>query len=268
MVFKRHVVFASLLLLGSISWAQVKDNSFLIEEAYNQDPGVVQFIQAYQYMDAANDWDYSFTNEMPITDQAHQFSYVIPFMKYSEENSSSESAVLGDVLLNYRFQLANTDTIAIAPRVSIIVPTGDYKKGSGNGVVGMQFNQSVSVKVNDAWTNHWNAGFTFTPDAKDAAGNTASLVAVNFGTSVVFNLTNDTNLLCEFVMNNEESVTGQDTKESETSYYVLPGIRSAFHVGKDTEIVPGIGALIGAGPSAVDHEAGVFVYFSVESELW
>lgn len=250
---------------GARASEAVKDNSFFIEEAYNQEPGVVQFIQGYQYMDPAHEWTYSFTNEIPITDETHQFSYVIPVMRLHTPNEETQ---IGDVLLNYRYQLMNTDLIAMAPRVSLVVPTGDYKKGFGNGVAGLQFNQAVSITLNEKWTNHWNAGFTFTPDAKNEADDTASLFGLNFGTSVVYNVTPKTNLLCEFVFNNSESVTGPDSKESSSTYYVVPGIRTAFDVGQETEVVPGIGAILGLGPSAVEHERGVFVYLSIESKLW
>ncbi|AFX99966.1 transporter [Bdellovibrio bacteriovorus] len=243
----------------------VKDNSFLIEEAYNQDPGVVQFIQSYQYMDPSNEWTYNFTNEIPMGSMDHQFSYVIPVMKL---NGAEDDTNIGDVLLNYRYQLMNTDLIAIAPRFTLIVPTGDYKKGFGSGVAGFQFNQAVSVTLSDRWTNHWNAGFTFTPDAKNSAGDTATVFGFNFGTSVIYNVTPKTNLLCEFVMNSNEVVVSQDAKATEQTYYVVPGIRTAFDVGEETEIVPGVGALLGLGPSAVEHERGVFVYLSIESKLW
>lgn len=266
----KSVVFAvGVLLMGASSFAAeaVKDNSFLVEEAYNQEPGVVQFIQTYQYLDPAHEWGYSFTNEIPMGDETHQFSYVIPVLK-TRDAAGDDQTQVGDVLLNYRYQLLNTDLIAMAPRLSLIVPTGDYKKGFGNGVVGVQFNQSVSIAINDRWTNHWNAGFTFTPDAKNDAGQTASIFGYNFATSVVYNMTPKTNLLCEFVVNNNEVVTGQDQKGSETTYYVVPGIRSAFQVTEDTEVVPGIGALLGLGPSAVEHERGVFLYLSIESKLF
>ncbi|KYG65568.1 hypothetical protein AZI86_00360 [Bdellovibrio bacteriovorus] len=245
----------------------VKDNSFLIEEAYNQDPGVVQFIQGWQQSDLTKDWNYSFTNEIPMGGQTHQFSYVIPVAK-SMDATGDEQTGLGDVLLNYRYQLVNTDMIAMAPRISLITPTGDYKKGQGNGAVGMQFNQSVSITLNDRWTNHWNMGFTYTPDAKNSLDNKASLFGFNFGTSTVYNVTPKTNLLLEFVMNGEESVIGEGEKESASTYLLVPGIRTAFDVGEDTEIVPGLGAILGLGPSATEHERGVFVYFSVESKLW
>ncbi|WP_374031775.1 DUF3187 family protein [Bdellovibrio bacteriovorus] len=264
--FRSLAVVLSVLSVCAVTFAEVvKDNSFLIEEAYNQEAGVVQFIQSYQYMDPAHEWTYNFTNEIPITDETHQFSYVIPVMKL---NGVEEETQVGDVLLNYRYQLLNTELVAIAPRFTLIVPTGDYKKGFGNGVVGFQFNQAVSLTLNEKWTNHWNAGFTYTPDAKNSDGDTASVFGFNFGTSVIYNVTPKTNLLCEFAFNNAESVVAQDTKASESTYYIVPGIRTAFDVGQETEVVPGIGALLGLGPSAVEHERGVFVYLSIESKLW
>lgn len=258
------IFFASLAVQAA---EVVKDNSFLMEEAYNQEPGVVQFIQAYQYLDPAHEWAYTFTNEIPITDETHQFSYTIPVLRKADDMGEDKTQI-GDVLLNYRYQLLNTEHVSMAPRFSLIVPSGDYKKGFGNGVVGFQFNQSVSITINDKWTNHWNAGFTYTPDAKNTAGETASVFGFNFGTSVVYNMTPKTNLLCEFVANNNEVVVAQDTKANEATYYVVPGIRTAFEAGKETEIVPGIAALLGVGPSAVEHERGVLLYLSVESKLW
>lgn len=85
---------------------------------------------------------------------------------------------------------------------------------------------------------------------------------------MIYNLTPKTNLLCEFVMNNNEVVIGEDSTASEASYYIVPGIRSAFQMGSDTEVVPGLGLLLGAGPTDTDHEMGVFVYLSIESKLW
>jgi hypothetical protein len=268
----RKKIILNGLILGLVIASQalaeeggIKDNSFLMEEAYNQEAGVVQFINGYQYSDRTKEWGYTFTNEIPIIDETHQFSYVLPINK--KVGTPDETGV-GDVLLNYRYQLVNRDFLAIAPRFSIILPTGDYKKGLGNGSTGVQFNQAVSISINELWTNHWNAGFTYTPKAKNADGDSADLFGFNFGSSVVYALSQKTNLLCEFVMNSSETVTGPDSKTSSSTYFVVPGIRTAFKAGQDTEIVPGLGALFGLGPSAVDHERGLFAYFSVESKLW
>ncbi|KHD87406.1 MAG: hypothetical protein OM95_14565 [Bdellovibrio sp. ArHS] len=256
------------LMMTSLAQAQVKDNSFLIEEAYNQEPGVVQFIQTYQHMNPTNDWTYNFTSEIPITDETHQFSFVVPVMKQTGDAGQNDETQIGDILLNYRYQLLNTEMLAMAPRLSLILPTGDFKKGFGSGAVGVQFNQAVSIAINDRWTNHWNAGFTYTPNAQDSNEDTANVFGFNFGSSVIYNYTPKTNFLCEFVFNSNESVIGPDMKTAASTYYVVPGIRSAFQAGQETEIVPGIGALLGIGPSAEDHETGVIVYLSIESKLW
>lgn len=269
MLVKSLAIILASVTASSVGFAAeaVKDNSFLIEEAYNQEAGVVQFIQGWQYSDLSQDWNYSFTNEIPLGGETHQFSYVIPVEKTVDGNGSDQTGI-GDVLLNYRYQVMNNDMIAMAPRISLIAPTGDYKKAQGNGALGVQFNQSVSINLNENWTNHWNMGFTYTPDAKDAQDSKASLFGFNFGTSTVYNLARKTNLVFEFVVNNEESVIGDGEKDSATTYLFVPGIRTAFAAGEDTEIVPGIGAILGLGPSATEHERGVFVYFSVESKLW
>ena len=57
---------------------RIEDNSFLLEEAYNQEEGVIQYIQAYQYSKKTKNWNYTFTNEIPVPNQTHQFSYTVP----------------------------------------------------------------------------------------------------------------------------------------------------------------------------------------------
>ncbi len=253
---------------GAAEEQSIKDNSFLIEEAYNQEAGVVQFIQGYQYSDASKEWTYTFTNEIPVPDENHQFSYVLPMVKKSGKNGSPDVRGLGDVALNYRFQAVNTEKLAMAPRISVILPTGDFRKGLGNGATGIQVNQTFSVIVNPSFSHHWNAGWTYTPNAQNSSGEKASLVGFNFGMSGIYNLTQKSNFLCEFVFNNTETVVTTDQKSSSSTYLIVPGFRSAFKAGNDTELVPGIAGIFGFGPSAVDHERGVFVYFSVESKLW
>ena len=59
----------------------IQDNSFLVEEAYNQEPGVVQHIFNLPILFAGHEKDISpsFTQEWPIFSQTHQFSYTIPY---------------------------------------------------------------------------------------------------------------------------------------------------------------------------------------------
>ena len=54
---KLLVILASSLFFTAIASAEkVEDNSFLVEEAYNQEEGVVQFIQLYQKDSRTKSW--------------------------------------------------------------------------------------------------------------------------------------------------------------------------------------------------------------------
>ncbi len=60
----------------------IQDNSFFIEEAYNQEPGVVQHIfnLAIDFTNGSREIAPSFTQEWPVFSQTHQFSYTIPYL--------------------------------------------------------------------------------------------------------------------------------------------------------------------------------------------
>ena len=76
----------------------IQDNSFFVEEAYNQEPGVVQHIinvPALLHVKATKMF-HLFTQEWPIFSQTHQFSYTIPYTFTESENG------FRDIFLNYR----------------------------------------------------------------------------------------------------------------------------------------------------------------------
>ena len=115
----------------------IEDNSFFIEEAYNQERRVVQHIfEVYYYSRPDKELFFSFTQEWPVFGAKHQLSYTIP---YSRLNGNALSG-LNDLLINYRYQLLDEENwAAVAPRLSLILPTGSLEKGLGNGVPGVQF---------------------------------------------------------------------------------------------------------------------------------
>src|SRR3954469_12757863 len=81
----------------------IKDNSFLVEEAYNQEAGVVQHINTFFRPTNGVGWVYTFTQEWPVGGQTHQFSYTIPVLRVHD---SSEGATgVGDIALHYRHQI-------------------------------------------------------------------------------------------------------------------------------------------------------------------
>lgn len=254
-------IFLLLLLLtasGSLFAQAIEDNSFLVEEAYNQEKGVIQGINTFQRQ-RSGDWAYTFTNEIPVVIQRHQFSYTIPIVRAGSGNG------VGDVLLNYRYQitgLKETDMVAVAPRFSVILPTGDHKKSRGAGAVGFQFNLPVSVTHSRQIVTHWNAGTTLTPRSRNVLGERANTKGFNLGQSTVWLAKNNFNVLFETAWNYNEAVTG--TKQTQKQYSLLlnPGIRWAWNFKSGMQIVPGVSLPVGVGPSY--GERGFFLYLSVE----
>ncbi len=112
---------------------QIQDNSFLIEEAYNQEPGVVQTIQTYARVAGTGDWAYTLTQEWPVPDEKNQLSFTIPIQGLTGPIGIARG--LGDLALNYRYQLVGSGeaAVALSPRATLLVPTGDYRRALGSG---------------------------------------------------------------------------------------------------------------------------------------
>ena len=139
---------------------EILDNSFLVEEAFNQDAGVVQNILTWT-RSRDGSWEGSFTQEWPVPGMAHQISYTLPF------SGTGQATGIGDVLLHYRFQLRQETERgpAISPRLSVILPTGRETDGLGSGTAGLQVNLPASKQFGNFYL-HTNAGFTWLPDVQ------------------------------------------------------------------------------------------------------
>jgi hypothetical protein len=236
--------------------ASVQDNSFLIEEAYNQEAGVVQHIVTLRRQN--RDWFFNFTQEWPIGGQTHQFSYGLP---YSWIRNDAEQRVrgLGDVQLNYRFQaLMESDSVpAFAPRLTWILPTGDKEKGTGVGSHGVQVNLPVSKIVSDRVTVHGNAGVTsyFNVDGQRPT-------SYNLGGSVIYAVNRDFNLMLESLGEWTETVNELREIEREFRYTVSPGFRQAFNLDAG-QLVVGVAAPVGL-VNGKRPDYGLFLYLSFE----
>ena len=239
----------------------IQDNSFLIEEAYNQEKGVVQHINTF-VRQRNGDWAYTFTQEWPVLSQKHQFSFSIPVQRLGHAPDGGTG--VGDIALNYRYQLlGNGDTrVAISPRFSLLAPTGNEDKGLGSGATAYQTNLPVSVVVSDRLVTHWNAGTTYTPSAKNPLGEKATLHDYNLGQSFIWLPSSRFNVMFESIWISEESVVGPHLTERNTSAFLNPGIRWAYNFKSGLQIVPGIAVPIGVGPSRGDR--GIFLYLSFE----
>ena len=238
----------------------ISDNSFLMEEAYNQEPGVVQHISAFQLFRGADSWAYSFTQEWPLFSRTHQLSFTVPIQRI--RNGSSFATGLGDVGVNYRYQLVAGERLSVSPRLSLLLPTGRAKSELGAGALGVQVNMPASVVVASKVVTHWNAGGTITPSAQDAVGDRATTVGCNLGASVVWLLRPTFNFLLEVVWTREEAVTGAGRTAASHELAIGPGIRWAHNFSSGLQIVPGIAFPIGVGPSAGDD--ALLLYLSFE----
>ena len=253
------VLIAPLAAMGAEG--PIQDNSFLVEEAYNQEDGVVQHINTYQRFRQSRDWIYTFTQEWPLGGLKHQFSYTVPAAHISEFGSGSGA---GDVSLNYRYQLVGDGEakLAISPRFSLIAPTGNEARGRGPGATSYQMQIPLSVVLAPAIVAHTNAGYTWTPKAKDADGNRANLTAWSAGQSFVWLATRRVNLMLEAIYTRSEEVAGTGRTTTVKSAFISPGLRWSCDFASGLQIVPGIAVPIGVGPSR--REKSVFLYLSFE----
>lgn len=241
---------------------KIRDNSFLLEEAYNQEPGVIQHIQTFQYMKGGS-WAYNFTQEWPVPKETHQLSYTIPVSRVKEDGTETG---IGDVALNYRYQAILKDPVAFSPRLSLLLPTGSHEKGMGNGTVGYQANLPLSVELSEKWVTHWNLGMTYVSRAKGIDGAKADTLGFNYGAGIVHLLSEDFNLLLEAVGTSSESVQGTGLTSREHAFFINPGMRFALNFKSGLQIVPGIAMPIGLGPSGGEY--GAFLYLSLEHPLF
>jgi Putative MetA-pathway of phenol degradation len=257
----QRLLFMLFTLASSVSSplsAQIQDNSFLLEEAYNQDRGIVQHISTFA-RSSGGDWAYSFTQEWPLGGINHQLSYTIPL-----ERSDGIGTGFGDVALNYRYQLAGNprSSLAISPRLSLLLPTGREEVGRGTGAIGFQGNLPLSLTVGTAIVTHWNAGFTLTPSARNSVGDKATTSSYNLGASVVWLVRSRLNLLLEGVWLSSEETLGAGRTRREQIGFLNPGVRWAFNYSSGLQIVPGLAYTFALGPSA--EPDALFLYLSFE----
>lgn len=221
---------ALLLLLLTLPLAAaeplaIQDNSFLIEEAYNQEHGVVQHIFTF-LRDRHGSYESTFTQEWPAGGLRHQLSFTLP----------TERRHVGDLMLNYRYQLVGDGTarLAVSPRASLIVPRQHGRR------YGYDVNLPVSVAVSDRFVTHWNAGATKAPDEP---------LLETAGVSAIYAALPKVHLMLEtrWVHDRESVLT------------IAPGVRWAHDFRSGLQIVPGIAAPIGS-----DHSRALFLYVSFE----
>lgn len=241
----------------------IRDNSFLVEEAYNQERGVVQHINTLGTSNLGQGWDYSFTQEWPVRSMRHQLSYTIPVVKgtFAGENITSVT----NVALNYRFQAvgANGEPTAFAPRVSLLLPPGSDEAATGaTGGTGIQVNLPFSFELGDRVVSHTNVGTTYTPSFMNTVGDEAMTTAWSAGQSLIWLVHPKFNLMLEGTVNRMRESDGAGGMTWVTEKIVSPGFRAAFDFASGLQVVPGIAVPISVGSGS--SERSMFFYLSFE----
>ncbi len=242
----------------------ISDNSFFIEEAYNQEPGVVQHIAtAFRAGGDEDDLALSVTQEWPFLSQAHQLSYTVPYLSLDAGGDG-----LGDVLLNYRYQWRAGEPTAVSPRLSLVLPTGDEDDGLGDGSPGLQVNLPVSHRLSDPWIAHFNLGATWLSgvEAPGRPDRERSVTSFFTGASLIWlarppGESMGFNAMLEWLSSYDGELDADGNLDHAWTTVVAPGARWSFDRG-DLQIVPGVALPITW--SGGDSSLGVFAYLSFE----
>ena len=237
----------------------ITDNSFLVEEAFNQEPGIFQNIANAVFVNSL--WAFSFTQEWPVKSQAHQLSFTLSAL------DNGIGSGVGDTLVNYRYQALTEGPgrPAFSPRASLVLPTGDVARLSGTGSLGLQVNLPFSKQTGD-WYWHWNAGFTWLPRAELLPSNQTSnerrvnLMSPFLSGSGIYRVRQMFNLMLESVLLFDELVD-ETSVFRETAFVLSPGARGGWNLG-DQQLILGVAMPITWVADEV--ETGLLVYLSYE----
>ena len=235
---------------------EILDNSFLVEEAFNQPRGVFQNIFGFQRNGGA--WDFAFTQEWPVASQQHQLSYTVPFSGFAGDTG------IGDVMLNYRYQLLTEDPglPALSPRLSLILPTG--ADAFTHDTLGIQVNLPLSKQQGD-WYVHVNAGTTWYPRASVAPGmagvDRVSLMTPHLAASGIYRLRPLLHVMLESVLEFEQSADASGAKRRATVFTLSPGGRGGWNLG-DHQLI--LGAAVPITWVESESSAGLLFYLSYE----
>jgi hypothetical protein len=240
----------------------IRDNSFLIEEAYNQEWGVVQHVFTFARVSGVTGWGSTFTQEWPAPSERHQLSFTVPLLR-SEAGAGFRTGI-GDVALNYRYQfpMATGSRAAFAPRLSALLPTGREEWGHGSGAPGVQVNLPLSIELGAALVTHLNAGGSWIPSARAIGGGEATTTGLFAGQSFIWLMHPKLNFMVEAIYSDTEVAIGNDATAHEREFFIAPGLRGAIDFASGLQVVPGIAFPIGVGPS--EDDTLLFVYLSFE----
>lgn len=265
--------FLVLLILTGVSpaWAQetpavkglppLRVNSFLVEEAYTQEEGIVEHIGAFRFSRDGTS-EYILTQEWPLFSAKHQISFALPLQR--GVIASGRETGLGDVEVSYGYQLLGDDRsrLFVSPRLTARLPTGDEEHGRGGGAPGVEVSLPASFTLSQSVVAHWVSGVSYTPSAKNARGDEANVVGYDLGASLVWMTHPNFGLLLGASWEGAEEVDGARETSRSNGLFIAPGVRGTVALASGLQLAPGLAVPIGVGPSS--GERAMWLFLSVE----
>ena len=252
---------------GSITAAvdKIRGNLFLMSEAYNQEEGVAQLHQRFLLNPRIKGWSYRIGSEFPLFSPRNQLS--LTFSGHKPDDDSSFG--IHDLLLGYQFQITGGDRLrllAMASRISLVIPTGAPLQGARRGVLGVQLALPISLDLGRYFSLHFSGDVTLTPGARSSGDYQELAVDTSGGVGVVYFPFDWMNPLVEVFYQSTEIIL--DSRESlrEGVLQISPGIRFSLEFLNGAQIVPGLAAPIQLGPNG-EREYFILGYLSFESPL-
>jgi hypothetical protein len=226
----------------------LEDNSFFIEEAYNQEPGVLQHIFKGAFFEN-DDLALSFSEEIPIVSEKHQIAFEIAYLLLSRPERNG----IGDLAVQYRYQLfGKEDWAAAAPAFSVVMLSDLEEGDEGNTFIGYQVLLPFSKRLSENFTAHLNAGVLYFPEAE------ISSTEFFGGGSIIWLPTWNLNFHFEYLF-----TTLSENGKSSSEHLFIPGIRYGINVGS-LQIVPGLATAVN---TKRDTNEVVMLYLSFEHPL-
>ncbi len=239
----------------------ILDNSFLIEQAYNQEKGVIHNIFNSLYFQKPEEGlNATFTQEWPVGSEVHQLSFTLPYMKSGNEYG------MGALMLNYKLRVLNSDIYGVlAPRVSVLIPLSKGNDALGNGSYGFQFNLPYSNRLSELLLVHLNLGSSVMLNHGSNKNQTAADFFWGIGSDFIIH--KNVNLMLEYYHNFKHKDGAMNQIRHEQEIILSPAVRFAINAGS-LQIVPGIALPIRYTPEDDKVHPGFIGYLSFEFPLF
>ena len=223
----------------------IEANGFLVEEAYNQEAGVLQQIaRAAGVHDGS--WRGVYSQEWPIFSERHQLELAV---------GVAEHDGLAGLGAEYRYLAVGgkDEPFSLSPALEVAWGLVEVEDGETESEWEIEATLPASLRLGETLVANTNLGMSYTPETGDTG--------FRLGQGLIWRAHPRLNLLLEGVFTRGDPLLREEEGEDESAV-VSPGVQFAFPLRDDVQLVPGVAFPFGVGPSA--GERAVMLYLSLE----